>query len=62
MESYKGKWEKRKYAIGMRITKLCYAGYLTGSSKKDFEQKFLTFVLKGLDVGDINHSSEIYSK
>ena len=62
MENYKGKWEKRKYAIGMRITKLCYAGYLIGSSTKDFEQETLKFVLNGLDVGDINHRSEIYSK
>ena len=44
------------------IMKLCYAGYLIGSSKKDFEQETLKFVLNGLDVGDINHKSEIYSK
>ena len=41
---------------------ICYTGYLIGSSKINFEQKFLKFVLNGLDVGDINNSTELYSK
>ena len=45
----------------MRIARLCYAGYLIASSKRNFEQEILKSVLDGLDVGDINHSSELYS-
>ena len=45
----------------MRIARFCYAGYLIGSSKRNFEQEILKSVLNGLDVGDINHGSERYS-
>ena len=45
----------------MQIARLCYAGYLIGSSKRNFEQEILKSVLNGLDVGDIIHSSELYS-
>ena len=45
----------------LRVARLCYAGYLTGSPKRNFEHEILKSVLNGLDVGDINHSSEFYS-
>ena len=45
----------------MRIARLCYAGYLIGSSKRNLEQETLKSVLNGLDVGGINHSPEFYS-
>ena len=61
-ENYKGICEVWEYAISMRIGGLCYASYLIGSSKMNFEQEILKSVLNGLDVGDINHSSELYSK
>ena len=60
-EIYKGKCETREHAVGMRIARLCYAGYLIGSSKRNFEQETLKSVLNGLDVGGTNHSSEFYS-
>ena len=60
-ENYKGKCETQEHADGMRIARLCYIGYLTGSSKRNFEEEILKSVLNGLDVGDINHSSELYS-
>ena len=58
-ENYKGICE---HAISMQIVGLCYASYLIESSKMNFEQEILKSVLKGLDVGDINHSPELYSK
>ena len=61
-ENYKGKCETGKHAIGMRIAILCYAAYLIRSSKKNFEQEILKFILNVLDVGEINHSSEFCSK
>ena len=45
----------------MQIARLCYAGYLIGSSKRNFEQEILISVLNGLDVGDIIHGSELGS-
>ena len=45
----------------LRVARLCYTGYLTGSPKRNFEHEILKSVLNGLDVGDINHSSEFYS-
>ena len=58
---YKGKCKTREHAVGVWIARLCYAGYLIGSSKRNFEQETLKTVLNGLDVGGINHSSEFYS-
>ena len=46
----------------MQIVGLCHASYLIESSKMNFEQEILKSVLKGLDVCDINHSPELYSK
>ena len=60
-EIYKAKCETREHAVGMRIAILCYAVYLIRSSKRNFEQEIFKSVLNGLDVGDINHSSEFYS-
>ena len=57
-EIHKGKCERREHAVSMRIVRLCYAGYLIGSSKSNFEQETLKSVLNGLDVGDMNHISE----
>ena len=54
-EIHKGKCERREHAVSMRIARLCYAGYLIGSSKRNFEQETLKSVLNELDVGDINH-------
>ena len=45
----------------MRISRLCYASDLIVSSKRNFEQEILKYVLNWLDVGDINHSLELYS-
>ena len=45
----------------MWVARLCYAGYLIGSCKRNVEQEILQSVLNGLDVGDINHSSEFHS-
>ena len=59
--SYKGKCETRAHADGMRIARLCYAGYLIGSFKRNFEEEILKSVLIGLDVGDISHSSGRHS-
>ena len=50
-EIYKGKCETREHAVGTRIARLCHAGYLIGSSKRNFEQETLKSVLNGLDVG-----------
>ena len=33
-----------------------------GLSKTNFEQEIVKFVLNGLDVGDMKHCSELYSK
>ena len=57
-EIHKGKCERREHAVGMRIARFCYAVYLIGSFKRNFEQETLKSVLNGLDVGDINHISE----
>ena len=46
----------------MWVTRICYAGYLIAPSKINFEQEIVKSILKGLDVGDINHSSELHSK
>ena len=56
------KRETRVHSIGMRIARLCYAGYRTGSTKRNFEQEILRSVLNGVDLGDINHSKEFYSE
>ena len=61
-ENYKDKCETQEHAIDMWIARLCYADYVIGSSKKNFEQEVLKPVLNGFDFGDINHSSELYSK
>ena len=61
-ENYKGICEAREHAVSMRIVGLCYASYLIGSSKMNFEQEILKSVLNGLGVGDINHSSELSLK
>ena len=45
MENYTGKCETREQGVGMRIARLCYTGYLTGSSKKNFEREILKSVL-----------------
>ena len=37
------------------------AGYLIGSSKRNFEQEILKSVFNGFDVGEINHSQKFYS-
>ena len=60
-EIYKGKCEIQEHAVGMQIARLCYACHLIGSCKRNFEQEILKSVLNGLNVGDINHSSEFYS-
>ena len=60
-ETYKGKCKTRKHADGMRIVRSCYAGYLIGSFKRNFEEGILKSVLNRLDVGDISHSSELHS-
>ena len=57
-EIHKGKCERREHAFDMRIAILCYAVYLIGSFKRNFEQETLKSILNGLDVGDINHISE----
>ena len=36
-KNYQGKCEAPEHTTGMRITRLCYADYLIGSSKKNFE-------------------------
>ena len=61
-QNNKGKCETCDSGISMRITRLRYAGCLIGLSKINFEQEISKFVLKGLDVGDINHTSKLYSK
>ena len=38
---YKGKCETREHAIGMWVARLCYAGYLIGSCKRNVEQEIL---------------------
>ena len=50
------------HSIGMRIARLCYAGYQRGSSKRNFEQDIFILVLNGVDLGNINHSKEFYSE
>ena len=56
-ENYKRKCETQEHTDGMRITRLCYVGYLIDSSKRNFEEEILKSVLNGLDAGDINHNS-----
>ena len=53
--------ETRCHSIGMRIARICYAGYKSGMSARDYEKEILKAKLNGLDVGDINHSKEFYS-
>ena len=45
-EMYKGRCGTREYAVGMRIARLCYAGYLIGSSKRNFEQEIVKICFK----------------
>ena len=52
--------ETRVHFIRMRIACLCYSEYKEGSSKRKFENEVQKAVLNGLDMGDINHSSEFY--
>ena len=42
----------------MRIARICYAGYKSGSSKRSFEGEILKAALNGCDVGDLNHSDQ----
>ena len=60
MQNYKEKYESRENAIGKCIAKLCYIDYLIESSKIYFELGNLTIVLIAHDVGDMNHSLELY--
>lgn len=53
--------ETRGHAIGMRIARICYAGYQSGMSSRGYEKEILKAKLNGLDIGDINHSKEFYS-
>ena len=45
----------------MGVARLSYGGYLIGLCKRNVEQEILKSVLNGLDVGDINRSSEFHS-
>ena len=60
-ESKRCSRETRCHAIGMRIARICYAGYQSGMSARGYEKEILKAKLNGLDVGDINHSKEFYS-
>ena len=60
-ESKRSSRETRCHAIGMRIAWICYAGYQSGMSSREYEKDILKAKLNGLDVGDINHSKEFYS-
>lgn len=53
--------ETRCHAIGMRIARICYAGYQSGRSSRGYEREILKAKLNGLDIGDINHSKEFYT-
>ena len=46
----------------MWIAILCYTGYLIRSSKINFQQEILKSVSNRLHVGDVGHSSKVYSK
>lgn len=60
-QKYDARRETRVHSIGMRIARLCYAGYQVGTSKRNFEEDVYKSVLNGVDLGDINHSKEFYS-
>lgn len=45
----------------MWIARLFHKDYLIGSSRINFRQETLISALNGLNDGDINHSSELYS-
>ena len=53
--SEKEKMETREFSVGMRISRICYAMYKCGSSKRDFEAEILKAVINGADLGNINH-------
>ena len=55
-------FKSRVHEVGMRIARICYAGYKGGSSKRNFEQEILKAVLNGCDLGDINHSDQFPRK
>ena len=55
-------FKSRVHEVGMRIARICYAGYKGGSSKRNFEQEILKAVLNGCDMGDINHSDQFPRK
>ena len=59
-ESARCSRETRSHSIGMQIAQICYAGYKTGMSGREYEKEILKAKLNGLDVGDINHSKEFY--
>ena len=61
-ENYKVKCETGEHeVVGMQIVRLCQAGYLIESAKRNFVQEILNSVLNELSVSDISHSSEFYS-
>ena len=51
-------YRTRNHEVGMRIARICYAGYKSGSSKRSFEGEILKAALNGCDVGDLNHSDQ----
>ena len=50
------KFESRCHEVGLRIARLCYDGYKSGSSKREFEKEVIKAVMNCTDLGNLNHS------
>ena len=56
------KFQIRCKQVGLRIARLCYDGYKSGSSARAFENEVMKAVLNDIDLGDLNHSKNFPDK
>ena len=50
------KFESRCHEVGLRIARLCYDGYKSGSSKREFEKEVIKAIMNCTDLGNPNNS------
>ena len=62
MEDEDRKFLSRCHQVGLRIARLCYDGYKSGSSGRAFENEVMKAVLNDTDLGDLNHSKAFPDK
>ena len=61
-EEEERKFQSRCHQVGLRIARLCYDGYKSGSSSRAFESEVMKAVLNDTDLGDLNHSRRFLEK